>query len=71
VPTDQGGMSLADKVYDSLVQAFNEDRDMITAQARIIAMKPEVPMLPLAMDSALIQFRRLVDEALRAEGQIA
>jgi vanillate O-demethylase monooxygenase subunit len=69
VPTDQGGMSLADKFHDSLVQADNEDRDMITAQATIIAMKPDAPMLPLAMDPALIQFRRLVEEALRAEGQ--
>jgi len=67
VPTAQDGPALVDNVYNSLVQAFNEDRDMITAQARIIAMKPEAPMLPLAMDSALIRFRRLVDEALRAE----
>ncbi|MBL0094238.1 MAG: aromatic ring-hydroxylating dioxygenase subunit alpha [Piscinibacter sp.] len=71
VPTDQGGMSLADTVYASLEQAFEEDRAMITAQARTIAMKPDAPMLPLAMDSALIQFRRIVDEALRAEGQHA
>ncbi len=67
VPTAQGGAGLVDNVFASLVQAFNEDRDMITAQARIIAMKPDAPMLPLAMDSALIQFRRIVDEALRAE----
>ena len=71
MPTDQGGTSLVDNVFASLVQAFNEDRDMITAQAQAIAMKPDAPMLPLAMDSALIQFRRLVDEALRAEGQLA
>jgi hypothetical protein len=47
-------------------QAFEEDRAMITAQARTIAMKPDAPMLPLAMDSALIQFRRIVDEARRS-----
>ena len=69
VPTDQGGASLAGNVYASLVQAFEEDRDMITAQARTIAMNPDAPMLPLAMDAALVQFRRIVDEALRAEGQ--
>jgi len=67
VPTDQGGAALVDTVYASLEQAFNEDRDMITAQARNIATKPDAPMLPLAMDAALTQFRRLVDEALRAE----
>lgn len=69
VPTDQGGASLAGNVYASLVQAFEEDRAMITAQARTIAMNPGAPMLPLAMDAALVQFRRIVDEALRAEGQ--
>ncbi len=69
VPGDQGGAGLADTVYASLVQAFNEDRDMITAQAQVIAMQPDAPMLPLAMDAALLQFRRLVDEALRAEAR--
>jgi vanillate O-demethylase monooxygenase subunit len=68
-PAALGGAGLVDNIHASLVQAFDEDRDMITAQARIIAMKPDVPMLPLAMDSAVVQFRRLVDEALRAEGQ--
>ncbi len=67
VPGSQGGAELVDNIYASLVQAFNEDRDMITAQARIIAMKPEAPMLPLAMDAALVRFRRLVEEAIQAE----
>ncbi len=71
LPGPQRDQSLVDSIYGSLEQAFNEDRDMITAQARIIAMKPEAPMLPLAMDSALMQFRRLVDEALRAEAGAA
>jgi phenylpropionate dioxygenase-like ring-hydroxylating dioxygenase large terminal subunit len=67
VPTDQGGASLVDNIYESLVQAFNEDRDMISAQAKNMALHPNAEMLPLAMDSALMQFRRLVDEALKAE----
>ncbi len=67
MPVSQGGMALVDNIYASLVQAFDEDRDMITAQARTIATKPDAPMLPLAMDAALVRFRRLVDEALRAE----
>ena len=49
--------------------AFDEDRDMITAQARNLAVKPGMPMIPLAMDAALIRFRRLVDERLAAERQ--
>ena len=64
---DQGDAATAQTLFDSLLVAFNEDRDMITAQARNLAAKPGVPMLPLAMDAALIQFRRLVDERLAAE----
>ena len=52
-----------------LIAAFNEDRDMITAQHRNILLDPSAPMLPLAMDSALIQFRRMLDEALDAESR--
>jgi vanillate O-demethylase monooxygenase subunit len=40
---------------------------MITAQARTIATKPDAPMLPLAMDGALLRFRRLVQAELEAE----
>jgi vanillate O-demethylase monooxygenase subunit len=64
---DQGDASIAKIIYDALVVAFHEDRDMITAQARNIALDPHAPMLPLAMDSALTQFRRLVGQAIDAE----
>ena len=40
---------------------------MITAQARNIAINPAAPMLPLAMDAALVQYRRIVERALQAE----
>jgi vanillate O-demethylase monooxygenase subunit len=66
-PTGMGDTTLTQTIFDALIGAFNEDRDMITAQARNIALRPGQPMLPLAMDSALLQFRRLVDEALAAE----
>jgi nitrite reductase/ring-hydroxylating ferredoxin subunit len=62
-----GGEKLTRTIHDSLIVAFNEDRDMITAQARNIERDPAAPMLPLAMDSALIQFRRLVAQAVEAE----
>ena len=52
--------AITDSIFNSLVTAFNEDRDMISAQAATIALNPEAPMLPLAMDSALLQFRRLL-----------
>ena len=40
---------------------------MITAQAANIARSPGATMLPLAMDAALLRFRRLLDEAIAAE----
>ena len=59
--------SLADGIYNGLVVAFEEDRDMISAQSKVIAAQPDAPMLPLAMDAALVRFRRLVEEAVAAE----
>lgn len=66
-PADKAEDSIVQGIYDSLIVAFNEDRDTIRSQARNIAMSPNSKMQPLAMDSALMQFRRLVDEALAAE----
>ena len=39
-----GGEQLTRTLYDSLIVAFNEDRDMITAQARNIEHAPLLPM---------------------------
>jgi vanillate O-demethylase monooxygenase subunit len=63
----QGDAALAKTIYDSLVLAFNEDRAMITAQARNIELNPDLSMLPLGIDSALTQFRRLVAQAIEAD----
>lgn len=63
----QGDGTIAKTIYDSLVVAFNEDRDMITSQARNLEMNPAAVMKPLPMDSALVQFRRLIDDAIAAE----
>jgi phenylpropionate dioxygenase-like ring-hydroxylating dioxygenase large terminal subunit len=54
-------LAMTESIFNSLVGAFNEDRDMITAQHQNILRNPDAPMLPLAMDSALVQFRRLID----------
>ena len=63
----EGDERIVESIYDSLVGAFNEDRAMITAQAENIARSPGATMKPLAMDSALVQFRRLVDAELATE----
>ena len=65
--TGAGDASMTESIYNSLVGAFNEDRDMISAQHRNIALDPERAMLPLAMDAALLQFRRLLAERAAME----
>lgn len=64
---DKAEDSIVQGIFDSLIVAFNEDRDMISAQARTIAKNPGAPMQPLVMDAALMQFRRLVADTLAAE----
>lgn len=64
---DFGDAALAQNMYEGLLEAFEEDRRMITAQARMIARSPGTPMLPLAMDAALVRFRKIVDDAISAE----
>jgi vanillate O-demethylase monooxygenase subunit len=66
-PAHLGDPALTEGIYQSLITAFNEDRDMITAQYRNILRQPDAPMLPLAMDGALVQFRRLLEQRVAAE----
>ncbi len=66
-PADQGDASVTEGIYESLIAAFNEDKDMITAQHLNILRNPQAPMLPLAMDAALTQFRRLLAQRVQAE----
>ena len=66
-PAGMGDDALTRTIFDALIDAFHEDRNMIAAQAQTINRSPGVPMLPLAMDAALLQFRRLVNAALAAE----
>lgn len=65
--TGDGDKSLKDTIHQSLLVAFEEDRDMITAQFHNITRNPGAPMLPLAMDSALSRFRRLLEERVQIE----
>jgi vanillate O-demethylase monooxygenase subunit len=64
---DAGDASVTEGIYQSLVTAFNEDRDMITAQYAAIRRDPGAAMLPLAIDAALVRYRRLLEEAIAAE----
>ena len=66
-----GDATVTESIYNSLVSAFEEDRAMITAQHEALKRSPDAVMLPLAMDAALMQFRRLVGEALAEESTAA
>jgi vanillate O-demethylase monooxygenase subunit len=69
-PAGVGDEAAAESIYRSLVQAFDEDREMITAQHRNLAFDRQgvtQPMLPLAIDSALVQFRRALAERVEIE----
>ncbi|MGE0796841.1 MAG: Rieske 2Fe-2S domain-containing protein [Lautropia sp.] len=61
--------SINESIYQSLLVAFEEDRVMITRQYRNILLNPAAPMLPLALDSALLQFRRLLEARVTRERQ--
>jgi len=65
--TSEGDHSIAEAAYRVLCRAFDEDREMITAQAREIARDPSAPMLPLAMDAAVVRFRKLVADTVAME----
>ena len=64
---DAGSPGVTQGIYDSLVTAFHEDRAMIAAQAEALRRDPQAPMLPLAMDAALLRYRRMLEAAVAAE----
>jgi vanillate O-demethylase monooxygenase subunit len=54
-------------LHDIIVQAFAEDARMIGAQQRTLALDPGFEMLPLAMDAALMHYRRVYEGLLVEE----
>lgn len=65
---DAPNPAVVDGMFRVLNAAFEEDRQMITAQARTIALDPKRRMLPLHMDAALLRFRQLVEHERAREG---
>jgi phenylpropionate dioxygenase-like ring-hydroxylating dioxygenase large terminal subunit len=65
--SDLGDESVTQSIYNSLVQAFEEDRNMITAQYLNMQTTAQKPMLPLHFDAALVQFRKMVSDEKIAE----
>jgi len=64
---DAGDASVTEGIYQGIERAFHEDREMISAQHRSIQADPARPMLPLAMDAALVRYRRMLEEAIARE----
>ena len=54
-------------MFNTLIEAFNEDRDTITAQFKNLTENAEHEMLPLHFDSALIRFRKMLADAVQVE----
>lgn len=59
--------SIRQIIFNALVEAFNEDRDMITAQFKNLSSGAEEQMMPLHFDTALVRFRKMLKEAVQAE----
>jgi len=68
---EQGGPDTTQRIFDGLLAAFLEDRQMIGAQWHNMALPTDRPMLPLAMDAALMMFRRKLQTAVDAEASAA
>ena len=58
-------------MYQMLIRAFEEDKDMIGAQSARLAQAPDFKMFPLHLDSALTRFRRLIDAEVARESVLA
>jgi vanillate O-demethylase monooxygenase subunit len=54
-------------IMQNIAIAFEEDRGIITAQAKNLALDPDFKMLPMAADLGLAQFRRVVQHLLELE----
>lgn len=54
-------------IMESIAVAFEEDREMITGQARNLSLDTEFKMLPMAADLALTQFRNVMKSMLNSE----
>ena len=59
--------SVRHNMYNTLLEAFAEDRDMITAQFNNLSSNAFDEMLPLHFDAALVRFRKMLSEAVNAE----
>ncbi|NMG65590.1 Rieske 2Fe-2S domain-containing protein [Azoarcus indigens] len=55
------------RIHQVLLDAFEEDRRIISGQSRMLAHDPEVRMVPLGVDAALSHFRWVMNKRIREE----
>jgi vanillate O-demethylase monooxygenase subunit len=58
---------VTDNLTQSVLAGFQEDKDIIIAQQKILDLLPDAPMLGMRMDTALAAFRSMLDQAIAAE----
>ncbi|SKD05662.1 aromatic ring-hydroxylating dioxygenase subunit alpha [Paraburkholderia hospita] len=58
-------------IHQAVVDAFDEDRDIVTAQQRNLRLDPGFRMMAFGIDAALSQFRWAVNRRLEEEGTAA
>jgi phenylpropionate dioxygenase-like ring-hydroxylating dioxygenase large terminal subunit len=61
---------VTEKLTASILEGFDEDKRMITAQQRILELDAEVPLVALRMDVALAAFRTLLQRAIEGESAV-
>ncbi|MDT4829674.1 Toluene-4-sulfonate monooxygenase system iron-sulfur subunit TsaM1 [compost metagenome] len=67
-PRAKGGSpELADGMIAIARMAFGEDRDIIEAQQRSLNLAPDAKLVPTTSDTALGQFRWIIERMLKAE----
>jgi phenylpropionate dioxygenase-like ring-hydroxylating dioxygenase large terminal subunit len=59
--------AVSEAIYQSLLAAFDEDKQIITAQQRLIERSKPQSMQPIPADAALGQFRFMVKQAVDQE----
>jgi phenylpropionate dioxygenase-like ring-hydroxylating dioxygenase large terminal subunit len=58
---------VTEKLTQSVLAGFEEDRDIILAQQKILDLAPDSPMLAMRMDVALASFRSMLEKAIAEE----
>lgn len=58
---------VTDSIHQSVIEAFDEDKEIIQSQQAMVSLDPEFKMVSLGIDAALSQFRWIVGRAIDQE----